>query len=174
MAFFQAYVVLKGLNGRTLRKVYDLGEFNDLDPGDQYNGAHGAYTQIVGALDTVTDGVIVGSGIISAILDDAGLPGAGDLFENAMVNVYTLDEDDPTAVEHVSQIFIPAPVIGIFSAPTGALRDVVDVTDADLTQYVQQLSQHAYVSDGETIQTASGDDGMLNGRRVIRKVRLGL
>jgi hypothetical protein len=85
-----------------------------------------------------------------------------------------LDEDDPTAVEHVSQIFIPAPVIGIFSAPTGALRDVVDVTDADLTQYVQQLSQHAYVSDGETIQTASGDDGMLNGRRVIRKVRLGL
>lgn len=169
MTRFVGHAILRGLNNRTLRKTYDLGDFTG---ATAYADASNAMTQITGALEAVTDATLAEWGLTS-VEDSSAAAGAGDLFENAMVNVYSLDEDDATAVEHVSQIYIPAASIDIFSAATGELRDIVDITDAALTQYVQQLAQHGYISDGETIQVGSGDDGMLNGKRVIKKVRLG-
>lgn len=170
---WQASAVLKGLNGRTVPVRWDLGEFTGADFGAEALAAQSAMNQLVGSLDDVTNAPVIGTRLTQVDDSGAGFPGDGDLFKAAMVNVYTLDEDDPTAVEHISQVYIPAPVDGIFVAASGPLLDVVDITDADLTQYIQQVAQHAFISDGETIQTASGDDGMIDGRRVIRKVRLG-
>lgn len=172
MTVFYGYVVLRGLNDKTLRKVYDMGDFTQVAPGDRYVAAQSALSQIVGALENVCDAGIVETGLTSVETSPAEV-GAGDLFENGMVNVWSLDEDDPTAVQHIAQVYIPAASGGIFQATTGLQRDVIDVNDAALQQYIDQLAQHAYISDGETIQTAVGVAGMIDGKRVIRKARLG-
>jgi len=168
---WQGKIKLKGLNGKTLSKTYDLGEFTGADFGAEALLAQSALGQISGALGDVTQAEIAEESLSNVVPYTVG--GLGDLFENAMVNVWTLDEDDPTALEHISQIYIPAPVDSIFQTPSGPGHDIVDVTNATLEQYVEQVADHAFVSDGETIQQGSGVDGMIDGRRVVRKVRLG-
>lgn len=162
-------LVLKGLNDRTIPKEYDLGEFDGVSLEVEFGEANNAAVQIVGALSAITEATIVKQTLSYVMVDDAGLAGGGDVTEYALLNVWTLDEDDPTAVDHIAQHYVPAPAIGIFEGTTGKDRDRVDRSDADLTQYVQQVSQHAFISDGETIQTALGVGGMDSGKRVVRK-----
>lgn len=170
---FSLGLTLRGANGRTRPLTLDMGIFTGVDAGAEYLEAVTAAGQITGALDAVTDAIIAERRIQSVELLSTAVPAAADLFENAMVNVHSLDENDPDALAHIAQIYIPAPVIGVFQTATGPGRDIVDVNDADLTQYVQQLEQHALISDGETIQVSLGVGGMVDGRRVVRKVRLG-
>lgn len=165
---FNGYAVLRGADNRESRLEYNMGEFTEATPGAEYEAAVAALGQITGALEAVTDAVLVQSGVVQAT-PKAGGNGAGDLFEKALVNVWAVNESDPLDVEARSQIYIPAPSIGIFMGATGPSRNRVDVADADLIQYVQQLAQHALISDGETIQTTSGSNGMDTGKRITRK-----
>jgi hypothetical protein len=57
---------------------------------------------------------------------------------------------------------IPAPVIGIFSSPTGTSANIVDVLDADLITYANLfgVAGEAYISDGEIL------DSMQSGKRI--------
>jgi hypothetical protein len=167
---FGGTVVLRGLDDRVSRKQYDLGVFNSSgDEGQEFEDALDALAQLVGALDDVTDATIVESSITGLASLTPGA-GAGDLSEQALLNVWTLDENDPDALEHLAVHYIPAPTIGIFAGSVGADRNRIDRSNSDLVQYVQQVSQHALISDGETIQTGSGVDGMDSGRRITRRI----
>lgn len=166
---YQGTVWLKGLNDRVVSKVYDLGEFDGASLEVEFGEANNAFVQIVGGLEAVTEATIIKQ-TLTYVIDENADAGAGDVTEYALLNVWTLDVDDPTAIEHVSQHYIPAPVIGIFAGATGKDRDRIDRTDADLAQYVQQVAEHAFISDGETIQyPGSGVNGMDSGKRITRK-----
>jgi hypothetical protein len=158
---------MKGANGKIVNKVFDLGDFTSGTPAGDYGLAENAATQIAGALAAVTDATLSQVTLTGLVSTDAGA-GAGDVFENAMINTF-LD----AAGEKVTQIYVPAPLQGIFLAAAGVNRDVVDTGDADLIQYIQQLSQHAFVSDGEQIDVTV-NSGMKNGVRVVRNLKLGV
>jgi len=164
---------LRGSNGKTTFKNIDLGVISDTTAAAEYGQAVAAMAALRTAFDAVTDAVIAEERIASVEALSAATPADADLFQNAMVNVWSLNTEDANAVEHLAQTYIPAPVIGVFVSPTGSGRDVVDITDADLTAWIAALAANAEISDGETIQTGTGDDGMADGRRVIKKVKLG-
>jgi hypothetical protein len=97
---------------------------------------------------------------------DGSVPsGDADVHEYATITCYL---NAPGEAEKVTNIRVLAPVDGVFAGTEGELYDQVDTADADLVQYVQQLSQHAYVSDGEQINTGTGANGMKGGRRNAR------
>lgn len=165
---FDGYAVLKGADDRTQRMIFHMGTFTDISAGAEFLLAKSALDDITGALEAVTDAELIQTGVVE-VGAVASTAGAGDLFEKALVNVWAINEEDPEDVEAKAQIYIPAPTIGIFQTATGPGRNRVDVSDAALQQYVQQLAQHALISDGETIQEGSGVAGMDSGRRVVRK-----
>lgn len=166
--FFSGYVVLRGNNAKTTRINYDLGEFTAATPGDEYEAAVSAITQIVGALDTITDAEIAEYGLGAALADSGAVPGDGvNVFEVAAVSCYV---SAPAEVPKFATVNVPAPVDGIFMAASGEGKDIVDVTDAALQQYVQQLSEHAFVSDGEQINITNPNGGVRRGRRITRNI----
>lgn len=166
MTEFIGTIVVEDVRGKRSRMQFDLGDFTTGAPGTDYDAAVSAMTQISGALAAVTNGVLREVTLRGIVSEDAS-PGAGDATERAMINAY-LD----AAGDKVTQVYIPAPVQGIFLATEGVNYDVVDTADADLIQYVQQLSQHAFVSDGEQINTTVGN-GIESGLRVARSLKLG-
>ena len=166
MAGFSATVHFKGANNKTIKRYVDLGDFTTGTPSGDYAAALAAITQIVGAVEAVTDAV-VSLVTLTGVVQESAAAGAGDIFENAQLNVF-LD----AAGEKKTQWFLPAPSIGVFLAAEGVNRDVVDTGDADIIQLVQQLSQHAYISDGEQIDTTV-NNGIENGVRVVRSLKLG-
>lgn len=166
---FTAIIGVRGANSRVSNVGYDLGEFSGADAGADFLSALGALAQIQGALEDVTDGEIAYTRITHEV-GASTVNGSGDSFEKAAVVCYLNDPN--TQAEKTVTINIPAPVIGIFQGTGGEERDTVDRLDADLIQYVQQVSQHAYVSDGEQIDTTH-QDGIKGGRRVLAKVSLG-
>lgn len=167
MTVFTGRVSMKGANGKIVNKIYDLGDFTSGTPAGDYGLAEAALTQITGALAAVTDATLSQVTLTGVVSTDAAA-GDGDVFENALVNVF-LD----AAGEKITQIYIPAPAQAIFLATAGVNRDVIDTGDAALIQYVQQLEQHAYVSDGEQINVTV-NSGMKNGVRVVRNLKLGV
>lgn len=169
---YTGYVKLKGLNDRVSTKSYDLGEFDSSGTeGENFEAALDALNQIYGALDPITNATIVETGLSASVTQTPGA-GGGDLFVNALINVFVKNEFEslPEDVEHKAQIYVPAPVQGIFVGTSGEDADRIDRTDTALVQYVQQLAQHAFISEHETIQEGSGVNGMDSGRRVTRKL----
>lgn len=167
MTIFTATVTLVGANNKEVKRYFDLGDFTEGTPAADYAAADNALTQIVGALDTITDAAVRRATLTAVHTEDLVTAGGGDVFENAMINVF-LD----AAGEKVGQLYVPAPVIGIFLAATGKNRDVLDTADADLIQYVQQIEQHAYISDGEQVDVTV-NNGIDSGVRTVRSLKLG-
>jgi len=162
-------VILKDRFEHQYPKYYDIGEIDGSGTeGENFEAALSALNQIVGALSAVTEADIVETGI-SASVTQFSLPGAGELHKQALLNVYVLNQNDPTDTEHKAQHYVPAPVPGIFVGTTGQNAKIVDLNDTALQQYVQQVSQHAFISEHETIQLASGTQGMSSGKLVTRK-----
>ena len=166
MTKFLATISLKGANGKVVKRYLDLGDFTSGSGGGDYALAETAVNQIAGALAAVTDATIA-SVTLTGTVSESTAAGAGDVFENAMLNLF-LD----AAGEKKTQWYVPAPSIGVFLATEGKNRDVVDTADADIIQLVQQLSQHAFVSDGEQVDTTV-NNGIENGVRVVRNLKLG-
>lgn len=166
MTVFTGTIHLKGQNGKTVKRYIDLGDFSEGTPAADYSAADSAINQIAGALAAVTDATI-SLVTLTGVVSESAAAGAGDVFENAMMNLFL----DP-AGEKKTQWYAPAPSIGIFLATDGKNRDVVDTADADVIQLVQQLSQHAFVSDGEQVDTTI-NNGIESGIRVVRKMKLG-
>lgn len=164
---------LRGANGKTLFKSVDLGVITDTTPEAEYGQAVAAMAALRTAFDAVTDAVIAEERIASINVISASTPASADLFENGLVNLWTLNTEDANAVEHTSPYYIPAASIGIFQTATGPGRDIIDMADTDLVAFVAALASYAEISDGETVQTGSGTSGMANGKRVVKKVRLG-
>lgn len=166
MTVFLGTISLKGANGKVVKRYIDLGDFNSGTGGGDYALAEAAINQIAGALAAVSDATLA-SVTLTGVVSEDGAAGAGDVFENAMLNLF-LD----AAGEKKTQWYVPAPAIGVFLATEGKNRDVVDTADAAIIQLVQQLSQHAYISDGEQVNVTI-NNGIENGVRVVRNLKLG-
>lgn len=131
-----------------------LGEFTDADFGAEALAAQSAGEQIVDAYDAMTNAFKSSVRLQSREFDDNQIPSGGVLISSeARVNTHL---NAPTELQELWTLRIPAPVSGMF------LTDgkTVDPTDSDLIALVGELSDHALVSDGESINTSTGSNGI--------------
>ena len=156
-------IVLLGTNGK--KSIVSLA----LDAVD-YTSATASAAVLVPALDAVTDAAISSTRLseISAVTQT--LPVAADVFEAASVSVHLLPV---TELPKYGILNIPAPAIGIFEDTQGIGRDTVDKTAAPLTAFVEAVTAHATISDGEKPNATHGNSGIYAGRRIVRKAKLG-
>jgi len=121
----------------TLR--FDLGDL--VDEASALNAAN----QVRGSLVDITKAFVAQELLTNVISEDDTNPTdeSADTFEKAKVTVYL--NDTGTKVHNIA---IPAP--DEFIQPDGR---TVDITNALLIQYVQQLAQHTFLSDNEQIDT---------------------
>jgi len=160
---WQAFVTLRDQYDRTVRKVWNL-ETNIAT----YADAEVARGALVSALGAITEATTNDSGVTE--ITEAFVAGAGELHVQALINVWAEDPETAADVLAISQIFVPAPIPGIFMGATGNDALIVDRNDAGLQTYIDALAQYALVSDMEVIDTGAGINGMKNGRRVNRKL----
>lgn len=160
---WQAWVELRDSYDRTTRKTWKL-ETNIAT----YADADVARAALVAALGAITESSVNDSGVTETIELFAG--GAGELHVQALINVWAEDPENAEDVLAISQIFVPAPVAGIFVGATGNDALIVDRNDAALQTYVDALALYTLISDMEVIDTGAGINGMKNGRRVNRKL----
>ena len=136
--------------------VFDIG-----DPLD-HTAAQLAINQIRGALVDVTKAFVAKVSLTEVLEDDGQRPAdaSADCFEEAAVSTYLNDALD---AEKLHTVRIPAPIEALF------LNDAstVDTANALLIQYIQQVAQHAFVSDNEQINTAI-DNGIKEGYKRSR------
>lgn len=172
MARFNMTIALRGNNGKVSRQVFDLGDFTTGGDGTDFEAALNAANQVAGAYETITLATIaaVSVGHSMPAYEDGALPGVGvDVHEFATISCHL---NDPGDAEKLTTIKVIAPIDGIFAGTEGVDYDTVDRADADLVQFVQQLAQHTFVSDGEQINDGSGVNGMKAGRRNARSYKL--
>jgi hypothetical protein len=173
---FYGSIILRGSNGQTSRLKFNLGDTDDFggasDDAD-FALAQLALNQIAGSLAAVTDAVLASKELTFVDADDLdpSYPANADIFEKASIVTYLEPVENYPQKYHTLQI--PAPVAGIFLGDVGAERDEVDITDTQLQQYVQQLAQHAFVSDGEKIDDTRPNMGIKAGRRVVSRYSKG-
>lgn len=137
----------------TLR--FDLGE-----PAD-YAAAISAANQIRGALVDVTDAFVSREVLSELISEDGQRPAAGvNTFVEAAVSVFL---NEPTDAVKLATLRIPAPAAALFLAD----GETVNIGNALLVQLVQQISQHAFISDGEAVVT-DVQDGISGGYKRTR------
>jgi len=169
MALFRAYQNWRGLDNRVSRVEWDLGDLAAEGTIDQqFLEANVRRQALASAMLVITNATPNDGGVV--YVDAAFVAGAGDLTEKALINVWAQNVEDATDVLAISQIYIPAPKVGIFLAASGKNYNNIDMNDADLQVYIDALSVNAKISDGETIDTAAGINGMDSGRRVTRKL----
>lgn len=172
MTKFSMTIALRGTNGKVSRQTFDMGDFNGPTAADDFALALNAANQIAGAYEDVTEAQIAGVTVSHSMpaYESGVIPPPGvDVHEFATITCHL---NSPGASEKLTNVKIVAPVDGIFSGTEGIDYDTIDRTDTDLVQFIQQLSQHAFVSDGEQIKTNSGVNGMKGGRRNSRSYSL--
>lgn len=156
MATYELIITLQGATNsdRTTKRFV-------LDAPD-YVSASVEADQVRGALVDITKANIRRMVLSEVLLEDGTLPAdnSADTFERAKVFVYTNATGD---AEKLAAVEIPAPEEVLFID-----GEIVDINNALLQQYIQQLAQHTTVSDGETINTAEGAGGMKNGYKVTK------
>jgi len=167
MAFY-GFSEWRGLDGRTTRKTFRL-QTTTTDPVEsQFTEAQLGNSAIVTALGAITNATVQDVGVSYVV--EAYNAGAGDLTEQALVNVWAEDPDNELDVLSISQVYIPAPVVGIFLGASGSNYNKVDPSDAALQTFIDALAAQAYISDMEIIDTGTAVNGIENGRRVTRKL----
>lgn len=170
MTIFHMTIGIRGNNGKIGRQTFDLGDFAGADAGADFIAALAAANQIRGAYANVTEGNIAFVTVGHVAEESGVVPVNGaDVHEFATVSCHL---NQPAEAEKLTTVKILAPSDTIFIGTQGLDYDTVDRTDAFLVQYIQQLAQHAFVSDGEQIVEASGVNGMKAGRRNARSYNL--
>jgi hypothetical protein len=161
---------IRGNNGKVGRQTFDLGDFTEASPGADFEAALSAANQIRGSYADVTDGNIAFVSVGHTTEASGAVPTNGaDVHEFATVSCHL---NAPAEAEKLTTVKILAPSDGIFIGTEGLDYDTIDRADANLVQFIQQLAQHAFVSDGEQIDESSGVNGMKAGRRNARSYRL--
>lgn len=169
---YTASIGLRGHDGQVVALNYDLGEFNQGDEGSDHLAARSALNQIKGALVDITAADLA----YVRLTDQVELYDTIPVTEDARVYVKALVSchlNAPNTTGKYVTISIPAPIDGIFQGEEGSgdAHNTINVNNPLLQQYVQQLAQHTYVSDGERINTDSGAGGIRSGRRTARPIR---
>lgn len=135
--------------------TFDLG-----DPADHV-AALAAAVQVKGALVDITNAFVSREVLSQVLSEDDTRPAAGiNVFSEAVVTTYL----NATGTKKHA-VRIPAPIEALFSA--GDAQTVI-TSNALLIQYVQQLSQHTFVSDNESIDTTI-TDGIKSGYKRSKK-----
>ena len=125
-------------------------------PLADHTAARNAANQIRGALVDITDAFVVQEKVTDLFFEDNQRPPDNvDVYEEAAISCYL---NPPTEAEKLHTLRIPAPIDALFLTD----GETVDVTNALLIQYVQQVAQHAFVSDEEQIDTTA-DNGIKYG-----------
>lgn len=134
----------------------------DIGSPVDHAAAQSAVTQIVGALDDVTKANFKGVYLTEIISEDGTRPAdaSADTFEECAIATYL---NQALEQEKLHTVRIPAPIDAMFLSDAQTL----DTGNALVVQYVQQLAQHCFVSDGEQINDAI-DDGMKYGYKRSR------
>lgn len=162
---------LRGYDGRVVTLSYDLGTFDLGTPEDNYLGAVSALDQIRGALVDITEADLAFVRLTELVQEFSTIPTSEDarVHEKAAVVTHL---NAPATVPKYHTVYVPAPIDALFVGDEGdgETVNVVDVNNALLQQYVQQLSEHAFVSDGEQIDITSGAGGIRSGRRISRPI----
>lgn len=157
----------RGLNGKITTKRFQIKVDTGTPVPSQFAEAVTNHDAIVAALDNITDATLQDKAVSYTVQSYA--IGVGDITESALLNVWAEDVDNDIDVLAISQLYVPAPNIGIFMGTSGADMDIVDRSDAQLQAFVDAVAAGAYISDHETIDTGTAVNGIENGRRVRRK-----
>lgn len=149
--------------GDFTRLTWFLGDFTE--PVD-YAAVQSAANQILGALDTISDGVVSESTITALHSQSSVIPADADTTDELVISVFINATGE---TPKYATIRVPAPVDGVWEANNVTL----DKTNADVIQYVQQVGQHSVISDGESINLAVGSGGINKGYFRSRPKTLG-
>lgn len=136
--------------------TFDLGS-----PAD-HDDALDALDQIRGSLVDITKAYLRRIVLSEVVFDDNQRPSdtSADTFEEAAVSTYL---NVSTDAEKLHTLRVPAPIEALFLSDAST----VNPSNALLIQYVQQVAQHSFVSDGETIKT-SNNNGIKGGSKRSR------
>lgn len=159
--------VLKGSNGKTTQLRYKSGDLAGT-AGEAFATAVVNKNSILTVLEAVTDATVE-SYVSQEPVSPSTLPAAADIFEEAVLTVYLSGTGES---EKLATLRIPAPKQSIFVATTGELRDVVDINDADLIDFMDAINDGGAgieVSDGEQINSDI-NEGLKSGHRRTRAI----
>jgi len=117
-----------------------------------------AANSIRGSLVDITDAFVVSESVTEVYFEDNQRPPEGvKAFEEAALIVYL---NDPATAEKLHTLRVPAPIPAMFEVD----GQTVDTSNALVKQFIQQVSQGAWVSDGEQIVVdAANNDGFKKG-----------
>jgi hypothetical protein len=130
--------------GNTSRKVYPTNLTVAVDGIAAIEAARDA---VVAALNAVTDGVVLKTGILLGQTEDTALFGAGEIENVALITVNLATQGKKAVMS------IPAPVDGIFVGASGPNYNIVDPTDAAVLAYLAlfETGGDFTLSDGEQL-----------------------
>ena len=140
--------------------TFDLGLITDADFGDEALAAQAQAQAIHDQLVDVTDAYVKAERVTWEMSDDNQLP-AGSTENVSTVALVPCHLNAPGDAQKIWNMRIPAASSSIFLAD----GHTVDPLDADLVAYVEAISDNAFVSDDEVIDTSSGpnSNGIGNG-----------
>lgn len=153
------------LQGSTANNKASLSfvlEYDDAATPMDLGGAQSAATQIREALVEVTDAVVSKESLSYLMGSSDSLPGGGvDCMDEAVIMVHL---NDPGDLPKLHALRVPAPDSGLWLSD----GETLNITNPDVASYVEQISQHAFISDGEQINLASGTAGIDSGHKRSR------
>lgn len=152
-AFYRVNVDFTETSGKTVRRTYRMNPATVTTD----SGAAAAAANVVANLAAITNSVINSYQYENVFFDSAALPAAAENSNQALVSAKITGKPNQSG-----ELSIPAAIDDIFVSPTGAGHDVVDVTNADLDEFLGNFlpGGSLVVSDGDTLV-----DGTFAGRR---------
>ncbi len=124
---------------------------------------------LVTAYDVITDALVYRALVTVGQTDDTAVIGGGD---SEVENIASIVANLSTPPKQAT-VQIPAPEVGIFVAPTGKSKNIVDIADSALETFIdfyQTTGGSFTISDGETIDDTTPLD---SGKRIHRKSNKG-
>jgi len=129
--------------------------------------AQTARLSIVGALDTLTQSVIVGTRLTEVQYEDAiVLPASLVENENKASITYQIAGQNKKG-----NLKIPAPIPTLFVGTSGSSANQVNTQNAALTTYMGNFQAAGYftISDGEKVSADPAPNGVIVGKRISAK-----
>lgn len=155
---YSGFVTLMDSGGNKTTKSFEMSVATAAD-------AETAMAALVADLDAVTDAKVMAYGVVHNYAEsDTAYPATGEIEEQALLTLAIDGQADKKAT-----LTIPAPTIGIFVASSGANKNVVDIADTVLLDYVNHflVGGEFRISDGEVGGTLE------KGKRIHRASRKG-
>lgn len=126
------------------------------------------HNQLITALRAVSDAGINFSTIALELPDTTPEAPGGKVYEKALLIVRLVDPANPDKTDDID---FPAPNPGVFIGTTGKDANRIDVNDVAIGDLMDAF-QFFLWSDGETIDSSAGVNGLEEGYRVLSTLRI--